>query len=318
MGEMATTLAKIKPGDSLAAQGKTWAAMSESELKREAAKAANAKDLERLQSLAEAYLYLHGKKGGQLSEGTRSQYRTALRDLLKAWSHENLLRPSQHAGLMYVRGLEDKLRPSTVQTKVAAARNLYKALRWSKATEANPFENASPVADPTPAWEKRGHYEKNEIEALCSYADSLETVIVLLGAHAGLRVSEMVGLRWDDIGQGKIKVLGKGKKVRSPAISQRLELALDDLAKNTKRAGYVLPFGRMSVYNRVRNLAEKAGVEFESRGVHGLRHSAGTRLYRETKDLAITADHLGHENVNTTRGYAKRDPERIREQIREW
>ena len=40
------------------------------------------------------------------------------------------------------------------------------------------------------------------------------------------------------------------------------------------------------------------------KGVHALRHSAGTRLYAETHDLEATARHLGHSKLETTRIYA--------------
>src|SRR5690606_40986826 len=62
---------------------------------------------------------------------------------------ENLLRPSRDAGVVYLRRLEAGLKPdgtpaprppspATLQVKLAAARTLYRALRWAGATEARP------------------------------------------------------------------------------------------------------------------------------------------------------------------------------------
>src|SRR5690606_36868091 len=89
--------------------------------------------------------------------------------------------------------------PSTLQVKLAAARTLYKALRWAGVTDARPFEDVRVAKDPTPAWDKRRPYRDAEIEALLELAGRAEKVAVLLGAHAGLRVGEMSELRWSDL-----------------------------------------------------------------------------------------------------------------------
>lgn len=56
-----------------------------------------------------------------------------------------------------------------------------------------------------------------------------------------------------------------------------------------------------------------AGVPF--RGVHALRHSAGTRVYAETHDLEATARRLGHSKLETTRIYATWSDRQLRETI---
>lgn len=310
----------VKHTATLASQAKTWANLNDEDLRRRAMLAANERNFDELLSLTEAYLYAHGKKGGKLSDGTRAQYKRGLKDLLDHWQGENLLRPTRNAGFMYIRSLEEFLSPSTVQGKLAAARNLYKALRWAAATESTPFENSSPVADPTPAWEKRKHYSQEELTTLFDEADQIESIIILLGSHAGLRVSEMASLKWTDIKGEYLTVIGKGRKKRTIGLSNKLIEALEQpkLNPNKKRPGFVLPFGRKSIWLRIKNLAIKTNIDFKGRSIHGLRHSAGTRFYLETKDIASTADHLGHSNINTTRGYAKRDNEATRQVVKDW
>ncbi|MGA2143183.1 MAG: tyrosine-type recombinase/integrase [Brevinematales bacterium] len=48
----------------------------------------------------------------------------------------------------------------------------------------------------------------------------------------------------------------------------------------------------------------KAGIPQEKRHPHALRHSAGTRFYKITKDLLITQKILGHANAHETVRYA--------------
>jgi integrase/recombinase XerC len=59
-------------------------------------------------------------------------------------------------------------------------------------------------------------------------------------------------------------------------------------------------------------------AEVTPKGVHVLRHSAGTRLYAETRDLEATARHLGHSKLETTRIYAKWSDRQLRETIGRW
>lgn len=68
------------------------------------------------------------------------------------------------------------------------------------------------------------------------------------------------------------------------------------------------------------DLMTRAGLErseASASGVHSLRHSSGTRLYRETRDLMLVRDHLGHSSVSTSERYAKSD-ERLEKVVGEW
>ena len=94
---------------------------------------------------------------------------------------------------------------------------------------------------------------------------------------------------------------GKGKKTAQVALSQTL---VAELANHQKREGFVLPYrSSQSVYERLESLCRRAKVRFE--GVHALRHTAGTRLQDETRDIALVVDHLRHASLDTARGYTK-------------
>ncbi len=312
-----------------------WAALPPDELKRRAARAANARDLEELWALTEAYLFLHGSKGARASKHTLRTYRRGVEDVLAGWQHENLLRPARDAGVLYIRRLESTPnpdtgavpQPSTLQVKLAAARTLYRALRWSGATEARPFENVRVAKDPTPPWEKRRPYADREVERLLELATPAERVVILLGAHAGLRISEMTALRWTDIdlGRGELRVeAGKGGKRARVRMTRRLRESLAALrAEGTspgrqRDADLVLPWATDRTRKRFRGLCRRAGVDYDSAGVHGLRHGAGTRYYRQTHDLGRVAAHLRHADIQTTRIYAKVDQDAIQEDIDDW
>jgi integrase/recombinase XerC len=317
-------------------QAKSWANLSEEDLRRRAMVAANAKDKDELWELTKAYLFLHGSKGGKGSAGSLRIYKGCIYEFIDAWQGENLLRPSRDAGALWVRGLESSvnektgkpLSVSTINVKLSAARLFYKALRWSKATEANPLENVTVAPDLTPEWEKRKPYSTEDLEKLLEHADPVLSVMVLLGGHAGLRISEMCQLKWTDIQwkQSSLKVLGKGNKKASVIMSERLEQALLELRKITngrkrfkRSAEHVLPWSSAEHARRVfRKLCDQVGVVYDEKAVHGLRHGAGTRYYAQTKDLGRVASHLRHENIQTTRVYAKLADEAMKDDLRDW
>jgi integrase len=45
-------------------------------------------------------------------------------------------------------------------------------------------------------------------------------------------------------------------------------------------------------------------ADVRCRGIHNLRHTCGTRLYEETRDLQVVAKHLGHSSTKTAEIYA--------------
>ncbi len=310
-------LAKVNTN--LMARTRDLALLSEEDLHRFAAEAARDRDLEALWQLTEAHLTLHGSAGSRVSSNTLTSYRRYVFHLIDTWSGEALLRPSRNAGVLWVRELEAAFKPATVRVKLAAARALYAALRWSGATTFDPFADVKPGRDLTPAWEKRQAYTLNEIEWLTRVAEGYTLSIVLLGAHAGLRVSEMTSLRWEDIRLSEKKLTvkkGKGGKQGTMFLSQTLVEALEQVPL-TERQGYLLPCrSRQVVYDRLKSVCRRAKVRFK--GVHSLRHSAGTRIRHEQGDIALVADHLRHSSLDTARGYAHTDNQKLKETVGEW
>lgn len=158
--------------------------------------------------MTDAHLTLYGRAGATVSRSTRRNYRQGVVALVAAWRQENLLRPRRDAGALWLRTMEDAgLKPSTVTARLAGARALYAALRWAGATEADPLRDAHPQRDLVPAWEKRKPYDPDEVRRLVATAHGDDLALVLLGAHAGLRVSEMLALRWADVAIGQRELL---------------------------------------------------------------------------------------------------------------
>lgn len=318
-------LRRIDPNDALEV-ARAWVRLDDAELKRRGVRAASERNLNDLWQLTLAHAVLTDRVW---SHHTAKHYRYGLKRLLREWQGENLIRPSRDAGPAYVMALTAAgLKPSTLIVRVAAARALYRALRWSGATTATPFDSVRLRKDPTPPWEKRQPYREDELERILDACRGprkrqppgrhlVERVVILLGAHAGLRAFEMLNLEWSDIDFDRATLVvrsGKGKKRRTVNISPALLSALQD-ARHLPR-----PMNRVktddALLRLMHRLCDAAGVP--RRGLHALRHAAGTRLLRSTGSLLDVANHLGHANLDTARTYAKWTDTGVRDAIAEW
>lgn len=153
----------------------------------------------------------------------------------------------------------------------------------------------------------------------------LALLTLLLGT--GIRVSECVGLDILDVDfkNGGIRIHRKGGKEVTVYFGVEVEDALQDYLEERTRMIPVeghenalflsLQMKRMSVRS-VENLVKKYAkivTPLKKITPHKLRSTYGTSLYRETGDIYLVADVLGHSDVNTTKKhYAALDDSRRR------
>ena len=153
----------------------------------------------------------------------------------------------------------------------------------------------------------------------------LAMLTLLLGT--GIRVSECVGLNISDVDfkNGGIRIHRKGGKEVTVYFGMEVEEALLDYLEEREHlipeSGHEdalflsLQMKRISVRS-VENLVKKYAkivTPLKKITPHKLRSTYGTNLYRETGDIYLVADVLGHTDVNTTKKhYAALEDERRR------
>lgn len=137
-------------------------------------------------------------------------------------------------------------------------------------------------------------------------------LLLLIGYGAGLRVSEIVSLKWSDIlfEEHKIHVKNaKGKKDRMVMLPYSIVSSLQLYRELYKGKLYVFegqfagePYSTGSVQQVMRTALKLSGLEKKAT-VHTLRHSFATHLLENGTDIRYIQQFLGHSSIKTTTVY---------------
>lgn len=162
-----------------------------------------------------------------------------------------------------------------------------------------------------------------------------DTAIVTLLLGTGIRISECVGLNIEDFDfkNGSVKIVRKGggesilylsdeviEAVTNYIDGERRSIVANDeitIKKEDINALFLSGQHRRMCVRAVQVLVKKYAQKvtpLKHITPHKLRSTYGTSLYRETKDIYIVADVLGHKDVNTTKKHYAAISDDIRKQ----
>jgi type 1 fimbriae regulatory protein FimB/type 1 fimbriae regulatory protein FimE len=143
----------------------------------------------------------------------------------------------------------------------------------------------------------------------------------LLAYRHGLRVSELVHLRWDhvDFQAASLMVhrLKGGRSLMHPLNGDELR-ALRKLQRDWPNTAYLFlserrgPLTAATVRKLVARAGERAGIGFPVHP-HMLRHACGYKLVNDGKDTRSIQDYLGHVNIRHTQRYTALSVQRFRD-----
>jgi type 1 fimbriae regulatory protein FimE len=145
--------------------------------------------------------------------------------------------------------------------------------------------------------------------------------LILIAYRHGLRVSELVSLRWDqvDLEQGLLHVARRKHGIASVHPLRGPELrALRKLQRDYPQTAYVFLSERKAPLtpDAVRKIVGRAGreadIEFQVHP-HMLRHAAGYKLANDGQDTRAIQHYLGHRNIQHTTRYTELAAERFKD-----
>lgn len=153
---------------------------------------------------------------------------------------------------------------------------------------------------------------QDEVQKMFNACENLKhKVILALLYSCGLRVSELINLKWSNIDRSRMIVniiAGKGKKDRQVMLPEILIPLLEKYWKCYQTKTYILSgqftdqYSSSSVGQVMKQLATKAGIN-KRVYTHLMRHNCFTHMVENGIDINLIQKLAGHNNVKTTMIY---------------
>jgi integrase len=209
-------------------------------------------------------------------------------------------------------------------------RVLREALQWAVRWELIPSNVADRVSPPTSSTEQARTYSVEQIAGVLAEADATPYgVLSRLAFHTGMRLGEILGLRWEDVDleSRRLRVeqtYGTDNVFRRPKTPKsRRTISLDEeivrllfdhkqhqiehrqaIGTAYEESGLVFadslgrPIPQYRVDYHWKQIRTRAGVP--QMRFHDLRHAMASIALRRHVDIAVVSRRLGHSNVSTT------------------
>jgi len=218
------------------------------------------------------------------------------------------------------------LAPATVARKASALRQFYGFLLDEGWRDDDPSSALPRPAPRRPLPKILSHAEvealfaRAELEAAADRPEAVRllTLIELLYG-SGLRATELVALPLAAVPRDApfLTVTGKGGQQRMVPVSRRARLALSRwLAVRPAGGKFLFPsrgrhLTRIRLFQLLKELAGRAGIDPAKLSPHVLRHAFATHLLEGGADLRVLQTLLGHADIATTQIYTHVDAARL-------
>jgi integrase/recombinase XerD len=160
-------------------------------------------------------------------------------------------------------------------------------------------------------------FSKDDIHKIAAYKPTLDgqhrlQVLLLLLADTGVRISEALGLRWDDIDFDNLllTVIGKGDKQRTIPFSYELRKMLFKYQKGVSDRSYWVfmtragtQVNRHDVLRDTLLLCTRLGIKAPGRAIHAMRHSFATAYIQRGGSVFGLQRCLGHTTITMSQRY---------------
>jgi len=187
------------------------------------------------------------------------------------------------------------------------------------------------LAIPTKRWQKSliNFLTLDEVDAILgainrdSWTGRRDHALLSLAVHTGLRVSELIHLRCNDVSLGAgafVRCHGKGRKERCMPMGKALVKIIEQWLRErsgdpsdplfpNRRGEKLSRDGIQYILNKYVAIAHKSCTSLLKKRVtpHVLRHTTAVHLFQAGVDLSTIALWLGHESPESTQAYIDSD-----------
>jgi len=196
----------------------------------------------------------------------------------------------------------------------------YKAIDWEIYQGNNPVKKVKFYRESSPIKVPSDRQMKKILKAAKEISDKPLSPLqkefydmVRLALNTGMRKSEILNLKWEDIRDGTVTVKGKGEKIREIPLN---ETALEIINKKPKLNEYVFDIPNRHQHDLLRRtvnqIKKKTDIDFH---FHLLRHYFATKLVEKGVDFITISEILGHSKMTTSLIYSHTDKEKKKKAV---
>lgn len=211
--------------------------------------------------------------------------------------------------LAYKGYLVENFKPQTVNLRLQAVNKFLEfskqeklRMKFVKAQQKNFLENVISDAD----------YKFLKTKLKADGYDQWYFVVWFMAA-TGARVSELLQIKAEHVSVGYLDLYSKGGKMRRIYIPKKLcDEATKWLKERDLTTGYLFTnrtgncLSTRGIAIQLKHFAENYGINREVVYPHSFRHRFAKNFLEKFNDIALLADLMGHESIETTRIYLRR------------
>ena len=225
---------------------------------------------------------------------------------------------------------DQQLGSRSISRKISSLRSFYKFQLSSGAVEESPM---GVITGPKAGKRLPVYVEQKDTDTLFSgivfpddWSGLTDRLLLLIFYHTGIRLSELVDLREQqmDRGNGAIKVLGKGNKERIIPVSGELAAEIREYCGKKRQLPGAADKEHLLVtekgtklyakyvYRAVRKYLGQV-TTIDKKSPHVLRHTFATHLMNGGADLNSVKELLGHASLAATQIYTHNTIEKLKD-----
>jgi integrase/recombinase XerD len=221
-------------------------------------------------------------------------------------------------------------RVASRNTRLAAIHSFFRFASYQHPEHADTIRQVLAIPQKKTATIPRSFLTEAEMDTLMAAPDRStwtgrrDHTLLVVALRTGLRLSELTGLRCQDIQLGPtahLKCLGKGRKRRDTPLDKPTVAILrewlkerrgepDDVVFPSRRHGRLSPDAVQRLVAKHISTAQRTCPNLDNKQIstHNLRHSCAMDLLRCGVDSAVLALWLGHEKLESVNAYIHADP----------
>lgn len=216
------------------------------------------------------------------------------------------------------RELEDKVSAVTRNNERSILSSFFQWLTDEDLIPKNPVRKVPKIKEPKVQKKAFTQMELEKIRTSCT--NETETAVIEILISTGCRVSELCGIKPDDIDGDKVTVHGKGNKDRICYLTAKAQIAIEDymqseyykkrhefgseylfMRKRYQGDEFLKPIGKSSIENMTKRIGREAGVK--NCHPHRFRRTCATMALERGMPIERVSHMLGHESIETTQIY---------------